>query len=90
MAKRILVCDDEAHILYAVSFKLSTAGYEVIQAANVPIIMLTAKALELEEHDIEKQFGIKNVIMKPFSPRQLLKVVESLLQTTAKLPAIAS
>ncbi len=32
MAKRILLCDDEAHILRAAEFKFSRAGYEVMTA----------------------------------------------------------
>jgi len=34
MHKRILVVDDEAHILHVVSMKLRNAGYEVITAAD--------------------------------------------------------
>jgi Response regulators consisting of a CheY-like receiver domain and a winged-helix DNA-binding domain len=32
MAKRILLCDDEAHILRAAEFKFKRAGYEVVCA----------------------------------------------------------
>lgn len=31
---RILICDDEPHILHVVSLKLREAGYEVTQAVN--------------------------------------------------------
>lgn len=34
MAKKILVADDEAHILHVVSMKLRNAGYEVITAMD--------------------------------------------------------
>ena len=34
MSKKILVADDEAHILHVVSMKLTTAGYEVITAVD--------------------------------------------------------
>ena len=34
MAKKILVADDEAHILHVVSMKLRNAGYEVITAED--------------------------------------------------------
>ncbi len=34
MAERILVCDDEAHILHAVAFKLKAGGYEIVTANN--------------------------------------------------------
>ena len=34
MAKKILVADDEAHILHVVSLKLRNAGFEVLTAAD--------------------------------------------------------
>ena len=34
MKKKILVADDEAHILHIVSMKLSNAGYEVVTAVD--------------------------------------------------------
>src|SRR5256885_7365917 len=34
MPKRILLCDDEAHILRAAEFKFKRAGYEVICASD--------------------------------------------------------
>jgi two-component system, OmpR family, alkaline phosphatase synthesis response regulator PhoP len=34
MTKRILLCDDEVHILRAAEFKLKKAGYEVQTACN--------------------------------------------------------
>jgi CheY-like chemotaxis protein len=121
----ILVCDDEAHILHAVSFKLSTGGFQVLQASNgreairlladhtpdlvitdyqmpevdgfglcghlrsrpetatVPIIMLTAKALELDEEQTKAQWNITEILMKPFSPRNLLNTVQRALNATA-------
>jgi two-component system alkaline phosphatase synthesis response regulator PhoP len=34
VAKKVLVADDEAHILYVLSMKLSNAGYEVVTALD--------------------------------------------------------
>ena len=34
MGKKVLVADDEAHILHVVTMKLSNAGYEVITAVD--------------------------------------------------------
>ena len=132
MAQRILVCDDEAHILHAVTFKLSAAGYEIIQAGNgqeaiewlgsetpdlvvtdyqmpyvdglelcrflrsqpataeVPIILLTAKALELSEESVKAQLGIEALFMKPFSPRGLLSAVQNALGSRAAAAAAVS
>lgn len=132
MAQQILVCDDEAHILHAVSFKLSTGGFEIAQAsngreaiewlqshtpdfvitdyqmpdvdgfalcefirsrpetANVPIIMLTAKALELSEDAVKQKFGLVALLMKPFSPRALLDTVKRALSAGVAEPAAVS
>ena len=132
MAQKILVCDDEAHILHAVTFKLSAAGFDVVQAtngmeamvwlesntpdfvitdyqmpiadgfelcrflrsrqetANVPIILLTAKALELSEEEVKAQWAIEVVLMKPFSPRYLLETVRRVLNMPVTQPAKAS
>jgi two-component system alkaline phosphatase synthesis response regulator PhoP len=125
MARQILVCDDEAHIQYAITFKLTAAGYEVIKAGDgreaiellkshrpdliimdyqmpyvnglelcrhvrgqpdirsTPMIMLTAKAMELSEEKVKAQFGIEAIFMKPFSPRTLLGAVEEVLSRPA-------
>jgi CheY-like chemotaxis protein len=121
MSLRILICDDEPHILHAVSFKLSAGGFDVVQAnngreamewvesntpdfvitdyqmpevdgfefcrflrsrpetADVPIIMLTAKALELSEQVVKEQWKLEAVLMKPFSPRGLLELIKKTL-----------
>jgi CheY-like chemotaxis protein len=126
---QILVCDDEAHILHAVSFKLSAAGFRVLQAGNgrdaiallqshtpdlvvtdyqmpfvdgfelcrflrsrpetahTPIILLTAKALELDEQRVRPQWNLTAVFMKPFSPRALLQAVQQALQSRAAAAA---
>ena len=132
MAQQVLVCDDEAHILHAVSFKLSAAGFDVAQAnngreamewleshtpdfiitdyqmpevdgfqlcgfvrgrpqtAHVPIIMLTAKALELSEESVKQQFQLEAVLMKPFSPRGLLDLVKKGLSVRVSQLAVVS
>ena len=129
MEKRLLLCDDEIHILRAAEFKLKRAGYavrcagdgqegwEMIQAdmpdivvtdlqmprmtgldlaravrdneatRHLPILMLSAKGFEAEHTDQAKECGIVGVLAKPFSPRELLKIVEQILETgTAELP----
>ena len=45
---------------------------------NVPIILLTAKAYELPTRTLERELGISAVVSKPFSPRDLLKLVQLL------------
>src|SRR5580658_7352388 len=123
-AKKILVADDESHILNVVSLKLRNAGFEVVTAADgqealelaqsempdllitdyhmpqlsglelchklqedpatarIPAIMLTARGYQLEPKDTEKS-GIRRMISKPFSPRQLLASVNEVLAEAA-------
>ena len=122
MSHRIIVCDDEPHIVRAISLKFTRAGFEVHGApdaesglellhrappallitdytmpgmngaefvrcvradatlADLPVIMLTARGIELEEDsDIAAELGLAAVFLKPFSPRELvIKVCEIL------------
>jgi two-component system, OmpR family, alkaline phosphatase synthesis response regulator PhoP len=119
MARRVLLCDDEIHILRAAEFKLRKAGYDVAVAgdgraaweaierqkpdllvtdcqmprldglgliqklrdnpatAELPIFMLTAKGFELSPEELAEKWGVTAVIAKPFSPRELLRLVEA-------------
>ena len=121
MSKRILLCDDEIHILRAAEFKFKRAGYEVVLAndgeegweeiqkqlpdivvtdcqmprlnglglaerikndpttSHLPVIMLSGKGFELSQSEISDRYGIRALIGKPFSPRELFQQVESLL-----------
>ncbi len=56
---------------------------EVAEFRELPVILLTAKGMELEEEQLQQELGIKQLICKPFSPRDLLKTVQSLLDTSA-------
>ena len=121
MTKRILLCDDELHILRAAEFKFKRAGYDVTCAtdgqegwesiqecrpdivvtdcqmprlsglglaerirntpdtADLPVIMLTAKGFELPSEELRSQYGIRHLMAKPFSPRELFARVEAVL-----------
>lgn len=120
-SKRILVCDDEPHIVYIVSKKLANAGFEVIEALDgeeameaaraqkpdllitdyqmpylsglelcaklrtdaqtqsIPVIMLTARGFSLGEADLEGT-NVRKVLPKPFSPREVLRSVQEVLE----------
>jgi two-component system alkaline phosphatase synthesis response regulator PhoP/two-component system response regulator VicR len=122
MARKILVVDDERHIVRLVEVNLQRAGYDVVTAydgvealekvasekpdmlvldvmmprkdgfevlqdlqanpgtANIPVIMLTAKA---QDADIFKgwQSGVSSYLTKPFNPRELLTFVERIFQS---------
>ncbi|MHC4295132.1 MAG: response regulator [Planctomycetota bacterium] len=123
MSKKILVTDDEAHILHVLSMKLTNAGYEVITAIDgeealelcmtekpdllitdyqmpvmsglqmcmelrkadktrdIPTIMLTARGFDIGTDEM-LEAGIAVVLAKPFSPREVLRCVSELLETS--------
>jgi two-component system, OmpR family, alkaline phosphatase synthesis response regulator PhoP len=47
--------------------------------AQLPVIMLSAKGFELSSEQLRRQFGIRCLIGKPFSPRELFARVEAVL-----------
>ena len=65
-------------------------GYELIQrvrdnpaTTHLPIILLTAKALEIAEGEAVR-FGLVKILTKPFSPKALLQVIETTLAAPAE------
>lgn len=124
MSLHIHCCDDEPHIVLAVSLKFTKAGFQVTSDTDgesawesilrdppqllvtdmqmprldglgliqrmrshpvlkdIPTILLTGKGFELEEDELRTEFGIHKVLCKPFSPRELLSVANSLLGAT--------
>lgn len=121
MTKKVLLCDDEIHILRAAELKVSRAGYDVRIARDgdqawqmieedlpdvlvtdvqmprcdgfelsrrirenertreLPILMLTAKGFELEQHELMERWGIIDIVAKPFSPRELVRRIDAVL-----------
>ena len=119
MATKVLVCDDEPHIVHVVALKLRNAGFEVITAANgqeglnlaqvhcpaliftdyqmpmlsgielcaklradqktraIPVVILSARSFSLEDA-IKNLDNIKQVMPKPFSPREVLETAQRL------------
>jgi two-component system, OmpR family, alkaline phosphatase synthesis response regulator PhoP len=118
--KKILVVDDEVHIVQVVAIKLRNNGFEVITAENgaeglelavqerpdlivsdyqmpvmsglemienlrakpetrdIPVVMLTARGFAIEDEK-KQQLGVAACLSKPFSPRELLQAIESVL-----------
>ncbi len=46
--------------------------------------MLTAKGFELTPRESTEKYGIAKLMVKPFSPRELLRTVEELLAAQAE------
>ena len=51
--------------------------------ADCPIILLTAKGLELELPRLQEELGISAIFAKPFSPSAIVKAVNELLTVPA-------
>jgi DNA-binding response OmpR family regulator len=121
MTGKVLLCDDEIHILRAAELKVSRAGYhvriardgqeawEMIQqelpdvlvtdvqmprvdgfelsrriradeaTRELPILMLTAKGFELEQRELMEKWGIVDILAKPFSPRELVRLIDQIV-----------
>ncbi len=47
--------------------------------AELPILLLTAKGYELAVEELTQRYKVARVLAKPFSPRELLQLVESLI-----------
>jgi CheY-like chemotaxis protein len=63
-------------------------GIELIRALRerpetreLPVIMLTAKGFELPLDDVMRRLNVLKVVSKPFSPRELLQLVNGLFVT---------
>jgi CheY-like chemotaxis protein len=54
---------------------------------GLPVILLTAKGYELDEDQLRRELGVRRLMAKPFSPRELLQTVEELLAERAAVPA---
>lgn len=52
---------------------------ETQETASLPVILLTAKGFELDEATLRDELQITGLLAKPFSPRQVLSMVEEIL-----------
>lgn len=57
------------------------------ETAGIPMIMLSAKGFELSHEEIRRRYGIEMLLPKPFSPRDLVRHVEQLLEKQSATPA---
>ncbi len=122
--KKVLVVDDEIHIVHVVAIKLRNNGYVVITAENgaqalesacqekpdiivtdlqmpvmtglefvaklrqneatknIPVIMLTARSFSVEDEQ-KQSLQISECLSKPFSPKELLRIIDDVLYQKA-------
>jgi len=50
---------------------------------DLPVVMLTAKGLELESGKLRDELGVQRLVHKPFSPRDLVTTVHNCLLEAA-------
>lgn len=55
--------------------------HENPETCDIPVFMLTAKGFEISSEQAREQYGILEVLAKPFSPRELFQRVDSLFAT---------
>ena len=60
-------------------FELCRRLAESEATRSIPVMMLTAKGFEFDEEEAKRELGIHAVISKPFSPRELLAMVDATL-----------
>ncbi len=119
-AKKVLVVDDEVHIVHVVAIKLRNNGYEAITAGNgaeayelacaekpdiiiadfqmpvmtglelieklraneqtkeIPVMLLTARNFAIDDEQ-QQRLRISQCITKPFSPKELLRIIDDIL-----------
>jgi len=53
---------------------------EMDSYAQTPVIMLTAKGLELELNELKNELGISATFIKPFSPSAVVREVSECLE----------
>ena len=51
--------------------------------ANVPVLMCSAKGLELDTKRLKDELGISEILFKPFSLRQIVEIVRTALEKDA-------
>ena len=73
----MVVTDQQMPVMTGV--ELCQQMRRVARFAHLPVIMLTAKGLELELSQLRDELGIAAVLPKPFSPHGLVEAIEELL-----------
>ena len=76
----VLVTDQEMPALTGVELCRRVrkhAGYE-----ETPIIMVTAREVDLDIKKLQQELGVDAVLAKPYSPSHLIKIIEQSLAAT--------
>lgn len=82
----LVVTDQQMPLLSGVEFCQRLRRQKTNQ--DIPVIMLTAKGLELNVSRLREQLGIQEVLLKPFSPAYLAKAVARHLAAAPSLDVV--
>ena len=63
--------------------ELSRRVRETPATAHLPILMLTAKGFEMAHLEMAEKCGVLAVLPKPFSPRELVRYIDTILSVGA-------
>lgn len=63
--------------------RLCAAVREELHIEHMPIVMCSAKGLELDASELREKYQVTQVIFKPFSMREIVTLAESLIGTGA-------
>jgi two-component system, OmpR family, alkaline phosphatase synthesis response regulator PhoP len=50
---------------------------------DLPIVLLTAKGFELSRDELVSRWAIIDIVAKPFSPRELVRLIDQILGTVS-------
>ncbi|MEM9186475.1 MAG: response regulator [Planctomycetota bacterium] len=76
----LLVTDQQMPRLCGVD--LVREARELPTHKETPVILLTAKAMELSHDELAEELAIHHVLRKPFSPLEVSRLVDQLLAST--------
>lgn len=62
--------------------ELCTRVREQPQHAAVPIVLLTAKGMEIDSERVKESYGVTEMLLKPFSPTRLAQIALEATQLT--------
>ena len=84
-----LACEQKPHIIVTDYQMPVMTGLQLIEklrenpeTAHIPVIMLTARGFAVED-EMQEKLRVSACLSKPFSPREVLQVVEDVLKQAA-------
>ena len=80
----LVITDYQMPVMTGLELCLHLREHE--RAADLPAVMLTARGAGLSDDDLA-QTRIRHVLTKPFSPREVLTTVQTLIDEESEVPA---